>query len=71
MPDSLAGELQVSGDLAVALINFVAQLTGNPVGGLPTVPAALLTLMGVSATTYATTKALETTGTVVPTNVSE
>lgn len=50
---------------AIALVNFVAQLAGDPAVGLPPVPAALLTLMGVSAATYTTSKVLETTGTVV------
>lgn len=55
---------------AIALVNFVAQLIGNPAAGLPAVPAALLTLMGVSAATYTTSKVLETTGTVVHTTGS-
>jgi hypothetical protein len=47
----------------VALGSFSAQLLGNPQNGLPLVPAALLTLMGVSATTYTANKAVETRGT--------
>jgi hypothetical protein len=46
----------------ITLISFAAQLLANPAAGLPPVPAALLTLMGVSASGYTASKALETRG---------
>jgi hypothetical protein len=47
----------------ITLVSFAAQLLANPKNGLPPVPAALLTLMGVSAATYTANKTVETRGT--------
>jgi hypothetical protein len=44
----------------VTLIYFVSQVLASPKDGLPPIPAALLTLMGVSSTTYAANKVVET-----------
>jgi hypothetical protein len=44
----------------VTLVYFVSQVLASPKSGLPAIPAALLTLMGVSATTYAANKTVET-----------
>jgi hypothetical protein len=46
----------------ITLVNFVALFLARPTDGLPSVPAALLTLMGVSATTYAANKIVNTRG---------
>ena len=46
----------------ITLVNFVALFLARPTDGLPPVPAALLTLMGVSATTYAANKIVNTRG---------
>ena len=46
----------------ITLVYFVAQLLAQPKDGLPPVPAALLTLMGVSATAYAANKIVNTRG---------
>jgi hypothetical protein len=56
-------DLQYVAFTIIAMVSFAAQLLGDPKNGLPPVPAALLTLMGVSATTYAANKTLETRGT--------
>ena len=39
----------------ITLVYFAVQLLAQPTDGLPPVPAALLTLTGVSATTYVAT----------------
>jgi hypothetical protein len=44
----------------ITLIYFVAQVLAQPQNGLPPVPAALLTLMGVSASGYTASKIVET-----------
>jgi hypothetical protein len=46
----------------ITLVYFGAQFLGRPTDGLPPVPAALLTLMGVSATGYAANKVVNTRG---------
>ncbi|MGA2530722.1 MAG: hypothetical protein ABSG36_16395 [Acidimicrobiales bacterium] len=46
----------------IAFVSFTAQLLASPAEGLPPVPAALLTLMGVSAAGYAGNKIVETLG---------
>jgi hypothetical protein len=46
----------------ITLAYFVAQLLSHPGDGLPPVPAALLTLMGVSATSYTANKIVNTRG---------
>jgi len=56
-------DLQYAAFTLIAVVDFAAQLVANPTSGLPPVPAALLTLTGVSATTYSASKALETRGT--------
>ncbi len=48
----------------IALVSFSAQVISSPTSGLPPVPAALLTLMGVSAAGYSANKAISTQGTV-------
>ena len=50
----------------ITLVYFVIQVLTQPQHGLPPVPAALLTLMGVSASGYAATKIVATKGTVLP-----
>jgi hypothetical protein len=47
----------------ITLASFVALFLARPTDGLPPVPAALLTLMGVSATTYTANKIVNTRGT--------
>jgi hypothetical protein len=47
----------------ITLCYFAIQLLGQPKAGLPPVPAALLTLMGVSASGYAANKIVNTKGT--------
>ena len=44
----------------ITLVYFVSQFLAQPAAGLPQVPAALLTLMGVSATGYAANKIVST-----------
>ncbi len=44
----------------ITLVYFATQFLGQPSAGLPQVPAALLTLMGVSATGYAANKIVST-----------
>jgi len=44
----------------ITLVYFATQFLGQPAAGLPQVPAALLTLMGVSATGYAANKIVST-----------
>jgi hypothetical protein len=44
----------------ITLVYFAVQFLGRPMDGLPAVPAALLTLMGVSATAYAANKVVNT-----------
>jgi len=46
----------------ITLVYFTAQFLARPAAGLPPVPAALLTLMGVSATGYAANKIVNTRG---------
>jgi hypothetical protein len=46
----------------ITLVYFAAQFLARPASGLPPVPAALLTLMGVSATAYAANKVVNTRG---------
>ena len=46
----------------ITLVYFAAQFLAQPADGLPPVPAALLTLMGVSATAYAANKVVNTRG---------
>jgi hypothetical protein len=48
----------------ITLVYFVVQVLAQPKNGLPPVPAALLTLMGVSASGYTATKIVETKGNV-------
>lgn len=48
----------------ITLVYFLAQVLAQPQHGLPPVPAALLTLMGVSASGYTATKIVETKGAV-------
>lgn len=47
----------------ITVVNFAAQLLASPNNGLPPVPAALLTLMGVSAAAYTANKTVGTRGT--------
>jgi hypothetical protein len=44
----------------ITLVYFASQFLAQPTAGLPPVPAALLTLMGVSATGYAANKIVST-----------
>jgi hypothetical protein len=44
----------------ITLVYFASQFLAQPAAGLPQVPAALLTLMGVSATGYAANKIVST-----------
>jgi len=53
-------DLQYVAFNVVTLVYFVSQVLSTPTSGLPPIPAALLTLMGVSATTYAANKGIET-----------
>lgn len=46
----------------ITLVYFAAQFLARPTDGLPPVPAALLTLMGVSAATYTANKVVNTRG---------
>jgi hypothetical protein len=46
----------------ITLVFFITQVLAAPQGGLPSVPAALLTLMGVSTTAYAANKLVDTKG---------
>jgi hypothetical protein len=48
----------------ITLATFCAQILANPTNGLPPVPAALLTLMGVSSTGYVANKVVQVQGTV-------
>lgn len=48
----------------ITLVYFAVQVLAQPKNGLPPVPAALLTLMGVSASGYTATKIVETKGAV-------
>jgi hypothetical protein len=48
----------------ITLVYFAVQLLTQPGNGLPPVPAALLTLMGVSAGAYTANKIVDTKGTV-------
>lgn len=50
----------------ITLVYFAVQLLTQPKNGLPPVPAALLTLMGVSAGAYTANKIVDTKGTVPP-----
>jgi hypothetical protein len=44
----------------ITLAYFAVQFLARPTDGLPAVPTALLTLMGVSATAYAANKVVNT-----------
>jgi hypothetical protein len=55
-------DLQYVAFTLITLVYFTAQFLARPADGLPPVPAALLTLMGVSATTYAANKIVNTRG---------
>jgi hypothetical protein len=46
----------------IALVYFAAQFLAQPANGLPPVPAALLTLMGISASGYVANKVVNTRG---------
>lgn len=46
----------------ITLVYFAVQFLARPTGGLPPVPAALLTLMSVSVTGYAANKVVNTRG---------
>jgi hypothetical protein len=46
----------------ITLATFCAQILANPTNGLPPVPAALLTLMGVSSTGYVANKVVQVQG---------
>lgn len=48
----------------ITLATFCAQILANPTNGLPPVPAALLTLMGVSSTGYVANKVVSVQGNV-------
>jgi len=48
----------------IALVYFAVQVLAQPQNGLPPVPAALLTLMGVSASGYTANKIMDTKGSV-------
>jgi hypothetical protein len=48
----------------ITLVFFAAQVLAQPQNGLPAVPAALLTLMGVSVSGYAAKKIVDTQGSV-------
>jgi hypothetical protein len=48
----------------ITLVYFVIQVLAQPQNGLPAVPAALLTLMGVSASGYAAKKIVDAQGSV-------
>jgi hypothetical protein len=50
----------------ITLTYFMVQFLARPADGLPPVPAALLTLMGVSASTYTANKVVNTRGTSAP-----
>ena len=50
----------------ITLVYFLVQVLAQPQHGLPPVPAALLTLMGVSASGYTASKIVETKGAVHP-----
>lgn len=54
------GDLQYVVFTLVTLAYFAIQFLAQPANGLPPVPAALLTLMGVSATGYAANKVVST-----------
>jgi len=53
-------DLQYVAFNVITLVYFASQVLSTPKDGLPPIPAALLTLMGVSATTYAANKGIET-----------
>ncbi len=50
----------------ITLVYFAVQLLTQPKNGLPPVPAALLTLMGVSAGAYTANKIVDTKGAAAP-----
>jgi hypothetical protein len=56
-------DLQYVAFMLITLTYFAAQFLARPASGLPPVPAALLTLMGVSAGTYTANKIVNTKGT--------
>jgi hypothetical protein len=53
-------DLQYVAFTLITLVYFAAQFLARPADGLPAVPAALLTLMGVSASGYAANKIVNT-----------
>jgi hypothetical protein len=53
-------DLQYAVFTLITLVYFASQFLAQPAAGLPQVPAALLTLMGVSATGYAANKIVST-----------
>jgi hypothetical protein len=53
-------DLQYVAFTLITLVYFASQFLAQPAAGLPQVPAALLTLMGVSATGYAANKIVST-----------
>jgi len=55
-------DLQYVAFTLITLVYFVTQLLAQPQQGLPPVPAALLTLMGVSVSGYTASKIVETKG---------
>ncbi|MDQ2877100.1 MAG: hypothetical protein M3Y33_20760 [Actinomycetota bacterium] len=48
--------------LLITLVYFITQMLAAPPSGLPSVPAALLTLLGVSTTACAANKIVDTRG---------
>jgi len=59
-------DLQYVAFTLITLVYFAVQLLSQPRNGLPPVPAALLTLMGVSAGAYTANKLVDTKGTAPP-----
>jgi hypothetical protein len=59
-------DLQYATFTLITLIYFVLQLLSQPTAGLPAIPPALLTLMGVSTTAYAANKVASTKGQAPP-----
>ena len=55
-------DLQYVAFTLITLVYFLVQVLAQPQHGLPPVPAALLTLMGVSASGYTAAKIVETKG---------
>jgi hypothetical protein len=57
-------DLQYTAFTLVTLVYFAAEVIAQPASGLPPVPAALLTLMGVSASGYTAKKIVDAQGSV-------